>query len=228
MFIQSSFVLDSWANERFCLFLSYLGAGDKFINQFLPTILTFAVRETDVSRYNGGTSGAPLKPLRDDSALRALSTLRSTIDSEEHYRLIPSEIQAVQERQDRPSRYMSSPYMWLQKELFCVPRRHLVRLRWIKLDDYSLLSINNNCYRQLFFLQLWFISSNKLTNAYIQNLLQLWPILAINIAPTPYFWTHVFECSIYMTLKNFWSEWYEVFIFLTRTWTNSTWPKKRE
>ena len=30
---------------------------------------TFAVRETDVSRHNGGTSGAPLKPLRDDSAL---------------------------------------------------------------------------------------------------------------------------------------------------------------
>ena len=25
-----------------------------------------------VSRHNGGTSGAPLKPLRDDSALRAL------------------------------------------------------------------------------------------------------------------------------------------------------------
>ena len=29
-----------------------------------------------VSRHNGGPSGAPLKPLRDDSALRALSTLR--------------------------------------------------------------------------------------------------------------------------------------------------------
>ena len=28
-----------------------------------------------VSRHNGGTSGAALKPLRDDSALRALSTL---------------------------------------------------------------------------------------------------------------------------------------------------------
>ena len=28
------------------------------------------------SRHNGGTSGAPLKPLRDDSALRALSSLR--------------------------------------------------------------------------------------------------------------------------------------------------------
>ena len=45
-------------------------------NPFLPIVPTFAVRETDVSRHNGGTSGAPLKPLRDDSALRALSSLR--------------------------------------------------------------------------------------------------------------------------------------------------------
>ena len=45
-------------------------------NPFLPTVPTFAVRETDVSRHNGGPSGAPLKPLRDDSALRALSSLR--------------------------------------------------------------------------------------------------------------------------------------------------------
>ena len=29
-----------------------------------------------VSRHNGDTAGAPLKPLRDDSALRALSSLR--------------------------------------------------------------------------------------------------------------------------------------------------------
>ena len=43
------------------------------LNPFLPTVLTFAVRETVVSRHNGGASGAPLKPLRDDSALRALS-----------------------------------------------------------------------------------------------------------------------------------------------------------
>ena len=28
-----------------------------------------------VSRHDGGTAGAPLKPLRDDSALRILSTL---------------------------------------------------------------------------------------------------------------------------------------------------------
>ena len=42
----------------------------------MPTVHTFAVRETDVSRHNGGTSGALLKPLRDDSALRALSSLR--------------------------------------------------------------------------------------------------------------------------------------------------------
>ena len=45
------------------------------VNPFMPTVLTFAVRETDVSRHNGGTSGALLKPLRDDSALRALYRL---------------------------------------------------------------------------------------------------------------------------------------------------------
>ena len=45
-------------------------------NVFQPTVQTFAVWETDVSRHSEGTSGAPLKPLRDDSALRALSTLR--------------------------------------------------------------------------------------------------------------------------------------------------------
>ena len=46
------------------------------VNPFMPTVQTFAVRETDVFRYNGGISGAPLKPLRDDSTLRALSSLR--------------------------------------------------------------------------------------------------------------------------------------------------------
>ena len=39
------------------------------LNPFLPTVPTFAERETDDSRHNGGTSGAPLKPLRDESAL---------------------------------------------------------------------------------------------------------------------------------------------------------------
>ena len=34
----------------------------RFRNQFLPTVPTFAVRETDVSWHNGGSSGAPLKP----------------------------------------------------------------------------------------------------------------------------------------------------------------------
>ena len=47
--------------------------------KFLPTVPTFAVRETDVSQHNGGTWGAPLKPLREDSALRALSSLRGLI-----------------------------------------------------------------------------------------------------------------------------------------------------
>ena len=49
----------------------------------MPTVPTFAVRETDVSRHNGGTSGAPLKPLRVDSALRALSTLRGLREAPE-------------------------------------------------------------------------------------------------------------------------------------------------
>ena len=42
----------------------------------MPTVPTFAVQETDVSRHNGGTSGAPLKSLRDYSDHRALSSLR--------------------------------------------------------------------------------------------------------------------------------------------------------
>ena len=45
-----------------------------FLEMFYITpYLANSVRETDVSRHNGGISGAPLKPLRDDSALRALS-----------------------------------------------------------------------------------------------------------------------------------------------------------
>ena len=46
------------------------------VNPFMPTVLTFVVRETEVSRHNWGTSGAPLKPLGDDGVLRALSSLR--------------------------------------------------------------------------------------------------------------------------------------------------------
>ena len=46
------------------------------VNPFMPTVPTFADRETNVSRHNLGISGAPLEPLRDDSALRALSSLR--------------------------------------------------------------------------------------------------------------------------------------------------------
>ena len=59
----------------------------RFRNQFLPTVPTFAVWETNVSQHNGRTSGAPLKPLRDDSALRALSPLNplETIVLWEHY-----------------------------------------------------------------------------------------------------------------------------------------------
>ena len=47
------------------------------INPFVPTV-AFNIRcpRDCVSRHNGGTAGAPLKPLRDDCALRALSSLR--------------------------------------------------------------------------------------------------------------------------------------------------------
>ena len=42
------------------------------LNPFMPTVAfnICCVRDC-VSRHNGGTAGAPLKPLRDDSALRA-------------------------------------------------------------------------------------------------------------------------------------------------------------
>ena len=49
----------------------------------MPTVPAFAVRETDVSLHNGGTSGGPLKPLRDDSAVRALSSLRGLMRAPE-------------------------------------------------------------------------------------------------------------------------------------------------
>ena len=52
------------------------------INPFMPTV-AFSQQSSNiccptdcVSLHNGGTSGAPLKPLRDDSALRTLSSLR--------------------------------------------------------------------------------------------------------------------------------------------------------
>ena len=49
------------------------------LKPFLLTVPTFAVRETDVSRHNGGTSGAPLKPLRDDSAPQPTGALLGQI-----------------------------------------------------------------------------------------------------------------------------------------------------
>ena len=50
-------------------------------NPFMSTFPTFAVRETDVSPQNGGTSGAPLKPLGDDSALRTRVSFRKIFAS---------------------------------------------------------------------------------------------------------------------------------------------------
>ena len=47
------------------------------VNPFMPIVAFNICCPRDcVSRHNGGNAGAPLKPLRDDSALRALSTLR--------------------------------------------------------------------------------------------------------------------------------------------------------
>ena len=51
----------------------------KCINPFMPTgAFNICCPRDCVFRHNGGTSGAPLKPLRVDSALRALSTLRGS------------------------------------------------------------------------------------------------------------------------------------------------------
>ena len=47
-----------------------------FINPFMPNGACLSCPRDCVSRHNGGTLGAPLKPLRDDSALRTLSSLR--------------------------------------------------------------------------------------------------------------------------------------------------------
>ena len=73
--LRLEYVAKSYNETHAPLLINSLVKGE-FLNLFLPTVPTFAVRETDVSRHNGGTSGAPLKPHRDDSALRALSSLR--------------------------------------------------------------------------------------------------------------------------------------------------------
>ena len=53
------------------------GVTSAIFNPFMPTVAFNICCPRDcVSRHNGGTSGAPLKPLRDDSALRTLSSLR--------------------------------------------------------------------------------------------------------------------------------------------------------
>ena len=55
-----------------------------FLKPFVPTVafsqLSFNIfwPRDYVSRHNGDTTGAPLKPLRDDSALRTLSSLRGS------------------------------------------------------------------------------------------------------------------------------------------------------
>ena len=60
-----------WTTVRRCPQLMDVRSLVLPLNKFPSRLPTFAVRETDVSRHNGGTSGAPLKPLGDDSALSA-------------------------------------------------------------------------------------------------------------------------------------------------------------
>jgi len=52
------------------------------VNPFMPIgAFNICCPRDGVSRHNGGTSGAPLKPLIVDSALRALSSLRGLRDA---------------------------------------------------------------------------------------------------------------------------------------------------
>ena len=60
---------------RRCEIVTFRRTVLKLFNPFMPIVPTFAVRETHVSRHNGGTTGAPLIPLRVDSAVKALSSL---------------------------------------------------------------------------------------------------------------------------------------------------------
>ena len=53
-----------------------LGSVLLFINPFMPTgAFNICCPRDCVSRHNGVTAGAPLKPIRDDSALRTLLSL---------------------------------------------------------------------------------------------------------------------------------------------------------
>ena len=55
-------------------------SSEKIFNPFMPTVAFNICCPRDcVSLHNGGIPGAPLKPLRDDSALRALSSLRGLV-----------------------------------------------------------------------------------------------------------------------------------------------------
>ena len=42
--------------------IGFRGDAHHCINPFMPIVQTFAVRETNVSRHNGSTSGSPLSP----------------------------------------------------------------------------------------------------------------------------------------------------------------------
>ena len=80
-----AWAMGSLAYQIFGMPNPFIRTGKFNFDPYLPTVPTFVVRETDVSRHNGGTSGAPLKPLRDDSALRGLSSLRGQLLRSVHF-----------------------------------------------------------------------------------------------------------------------------------------------
>ena len=56
-----------------------------YFNPFMPTVTFNICCPRDcVSRHNGGTSGAPLKPLRDDSALSSTHNKRTVYTGRNH------------------------------------------------------------------------------------------------------------------------------------------------
>ena len=71
------FIKDEWFDEIGAACLDIVLVILTGINPFMPTdAFNICCPRDCVTQHNGGTSGAPLKPLRVDSALRALSTLR--------------------------------------------------------------------------------------------------------------------------------------------------------
>ena len=76
--LSDSCSLQKFRSEGNCFSESY-GVkeltGSDFLDPFMPTVAFSICCPRDyVSRHNGGNAVSPLKPLRDDSVLRALSS----------------------------------------------------------------------------------------------------------------------------------------------------------